>query len=341
MFRRFLGIDIGTSTTQIYLKNTGVVLNEPTMVAFNNRTQRAVAVGAGAKKMMSRTPSHITAVRPMNHGVVADFDMTKEMLQRFLNKSKVPQALITKSIVSVPTNLTEVERKSIEDLLGEVGVSSVDLIEQPLAAAFGSRLEINQPTAFFIVDIGAGTTDMAIISLSGVVVSNRLKIAGNHFNNEIIKGVRDELKLIIGEPTAEEIKITTASVISRGEKLEIAVRGRDAQSGLPKEIIVKDTQVRLWLNRSLKIMVENIKDLIEGAPPELVGDICKNGLFLCGGGGFLRGIDEFIEKEIEAPVKIVSDPLLCVVRGTGFVCENFKTYKHLLNNFSNFPAFDE
>ncbi len=334
--RKNIGIDLGTDSTQIYLKGMGIVMSEPSIVAFNNRTNRIVAVGTDAKRMLSRTPAHVTAARPVANGVIADFDMVKEMLGTFLKNEKMPWSWMTQAVVSVPTNLTEVERKSVEDLMRELGASPVYLLEQPLAAAFGSRLEIELPTAYLIVDIGAGTTDAAIISLNGVVVSKRLKIAGDFLNQEIIKGVREELKLHIGEPTAEEIKIAVGSALSTGEKLEIVVRGRDVATGLPREIAIKDTQVRFWIVKPLKAMIEAIKDLIEGAPPELVGDIYKNGIFLCGGGSMLRGIDQLMEKEIGVKVRMVEEPLACVARGTGLVCEKLEDYKHLLNNFPSF-----
>ena len=334
IFKKTIGIDLGTDTTQIYLGGSGIVVNEPSIVAFNNTSNRIVAVGSEAKKMLSRTPAHITAIRPISNGIIADFDMVKEMIQSFLKKENIPWSWITRTIVSVPTNLTEVERKSVEDLMREVGANPVYLIEQPLAAAFGSRLDVYQPTAHFIVDIGAGTTDMAIISLNGIVVSKRLKIAGDYLNAEIIRGVKEELKLNIVEPTAEEIKIEVGSVIPWNDKLDLVIRGRDVQSGLPREMTIKDTQVRFWLVRPVKLIIEAIKDLIESAPPELVGDIYKNGIYFCGGGSLLRGIDQLIEKEIGVYVTVVEDPLTCVVRGTGIVCDHFEEHKHLLNNFS-------
>jgi len=336
LFKKNIGIDLGTDTTQIYLEKSGIILNEPSIVAFNNRTSRVIAIGTDAKRMLSRTPAHITALRPIAHGVIADFDMAKEMIQRFLNQNHLPWSWLTEAVVGVPTNLTEVERKSVEDLLKESGANEVYLIEQPLVAAFGSYLDIFQPTAYLIVDMGAGTTDMAIISLNGIVVSKRIKIAGDYLNNEIIRAVREELKLIIGEPTAEEIKIAVGSAISQTEKLEVVVRGRDLGTGLPREAIVKDTQVRLWLHRPLRAMVETMKELIEVTPPELVGDVYKNGIYLCGGGSLLRGIDQLAQKEIGVTVKTVEEPLTCVARGTGIITENLNKYKHLLNNFSDF-----
>ena len=334
IFKKTIGIDLGTDTTQVYLGGGGIVVNEPSIVAYNNLTDRIVAVGGDAKKMQSRTPAHVTALRPVSNGVIADFDMVKEMLQSFLSRERIPWSWVTRTVASVPTNLTEVERKSVEDLLHEVGASPVHLIEQPLAAAIGSRLDVQQPTAHFVVDIGAGTTDMALISLDGVVVSRRLKIAGDYLNAEIMKGVRDELKLAIGEPTAEQIKIDVGSVVPWNEKLELIIRGRDVPTGLPREMAIRDTQVRFWLARPARAIVEAVKDLIESAPPELVGDVYRNGIYFCGGGSLLRGIDALVEKEVGVDVHVVEDPLTCVARGTGIICDNFEAYEHLLGNFS-------
>ncbi len=333
IIKKIIGVDLGTDATQIYLKGAGVIVSEPSIVAFNNRTNRIIAVGTDAKKMLNRTPMHITALRPITNGVIADFDIAKEMIQRFLKMKRLSWSWTTQIVVSVPTNLTEVERKSVEDLMKEVGASRVFLIEQPIVAALGSRLDIYQPSAYLIVDIGAGTTNMAVISMNGVVVSNRLKIAGDYLNAEIIKAVREELRLDIGEPTAEKIKIAVGAVLPQGERLEISVRGRDISSGLPREILLKDTQVRLWLNRPVKAISEALKNLIEITPPELAGDIYKNGIYICGGGSLLRGIDQVFEKEIGVDVNVVEDPLTSVVRGTGIVIENMAEHSHLLNNF--------
>jgi rod shape-determining protein MreB len=335
IIKKIIGVDLGTDATQIYLKGAGVIVSEPSIVAFNNRTNRIIAVGTDAKKMLNRTPMHITALRPITNGVIADFDIAKEMIQRFLKMKRLPWSWTTQIVVSVPTNLTEVERKSVEDLMREAGASRVFLIEQPIVAALGSRLDIYQPSAYLIVDIGAGTTNMAVISMNGVVVSDRLKIAGDYLNAEIIKAVREELRLDIGEPTAEKIKIAVGAVLPQGERLEISVRGRDISSGLPREILLKDTQVRLWLNRPVKAISEALKNLIEITPPELAGDIYKNGIYICGGGSLLRGIDQVFEKEIGVDVNVVEDPLTSVVRGTGIVIENMAEHSHLLNNFYN------
>jgi len=335
IFKKNIGIDLGTDTTQIYLVGSGVVLNEPSIAAFNNRTNRVVAYGTEAKKMLSRTPAHITVARPIIHGIIADFEMAREMVQRFMKNRRIPWSWFTRVVVSVPTNLTEVERKSVEDLIKESGANEVHLVEQPLAAALGSQLDIEEPTAYLVLDIGAGTTDMAIISMNGIVTSKRLKIAGDYLNNEIVKAVRDELRLHIGEPTAEEIKVAVGAATPQSERLEISVRGRDVSSGLPREQLIKDTQVRNWLAKPLKIIVEGLKDLIESSPPELVGDIYKNGIYMCGGMSQLRGLSDLVQKETGVEVKLVDEPLTCVVRGTGIIVENFEKYRHLLDNFSS------
>lgn len=335
IIKKIIGIDLGTDTTQVYLKGTGIILNEPSIVAFNNRTNRVIAVGSDAKKMLSRTPNHVTALRPMVNGVIGDFDMAKEMVQRFLKSNVIPWSWFTETVISVPTNLTEVERKSVEDLLREVGVSKVHLIERLIAAALGSGLDINQPTAHLVVDIGAGTTDMAIISMNGIVVSKRLKIAGDYLNHEIVKGVKEELKLHIGEPTAEEIKIAVGEAVPQSERLDLVIRGRDATTGLPREAVIRDTQVRYWLTKPLKQVIETLKELIDITPPELVGDIYKNGIYLSGGGSMLRGVEQLFEKEIGVKVHLVDEPLLCVVRGTGLITENMEQYKNILDTFSN------
>lgn len=335
IFKKAIGIDLGTDAVRIYLKGTGIILSEPSIVAFNNRTNRVVAVGSEAKRMLSRTPLHVTALRPMVNGVIGDFDMAKEMIQHILKSEKLPWSWLTQTIVSVPTNLTEVERKSVEDLLKEVGVSEVHLVEQPIAAALGSHLDINQPTAHLIVDIGAGTTGMAIISMNGIVISKRLKIAGDYLNQEILKGIKEEMKLHVGEPTAEEVKIAVGAAIPQTERLEIVIRGRDAASGLPRETVIKDTQVRYWINRPLKLVVEDLKELIDVTPPELVGDVYRNGIYLSGGGSLLRGVDQLFKKEIGVDIHLVDEPLLCVSRGSGLIAENIPAYAGILDNFSS------
>ncbi len=340
-FQKYFAIDLGSANTLIYLKGKGIIVNEPSIVAYNNRTNKIVAVGLEAKKMLSRTPMHINAFKPINYGVIADFDMAKKMILQFLKDKNITSFFLSKALVSVPTNLTEVERKSFQDLFKEIGIGKVYVLEKPLAAGLGIGLDLEQPNAYLIVDIGAGTTDIAIVSLNGVVVSNRIKVAGNQFNEDIIRNVKEEFKLNIGEPTAEEIKINIGSVVALSEKLEIVVRGRDLVSGLPREIIIKDNQIRPWFNRSIKQIIESVKNVIELTPPELVGDIYKNGIYLTGGSSLLKGIDQVFEKELGVNVRIVNEPTTCVIRGLGLVIEKFDNYKHLFQDFSVFLPKDE
>lgn len=336
--RKNIGVDLGTANTLIYVGGQGLLVNEPSIVAFNNRLNRVVAIGHEAKKMLNRTPSHISAVRPLMNGVISDFEMTQEMIKRFLKLVSPGILGSARVVVGVPTNLTEVERKSVEDAVLGAGASSVHLIAQPLAAALGAMIEISEPNAQMIIDVGGGTTDIAVISLNGLVTATRLKIAGDKFNDDIIKFMRDEFKLVIGEPTAEEIKIAVGSVTPQDQKLEFAARGRDVSSGLPKEVMVKDNHIRLALQRSIRAIIDATKEVIESTPPELVGDIYKNGINLCGGGGLLRGLDELLAKETGVAVKVVDDPLTSVVRGTGLVAENFNKYKGLLDTFAGIKS---
>jgi len=328
-----VGIDLGTANSIIYLSGRGIVINEPSVAALNNKTGQLVAIGHEARKMLGRVPSHITVVRPLVNGVISDFDTSQEIVRHFLRRlGGRGFTNYGKAVIGIPSNLTEVERKSVEDVVIGAGVNSAFLIEEPLAAALGARLPIHEPTASMIVDVGGGTTEMAIISMGGAVTSKSLKIAGDKLNDDIIRFIRDEFRLVIGEPTAEELKINIGSAIPLNEKLEMTIRGRDLASGLPKEVLVRDAQIRAAILRSLKTIVESVKEVIETAPPELAGDILKRGIFLCGGGSLLRGIDQLIAKDLTVMTTIVDDPLTCVARGTGVVIENFKEYSAILNH---------
>ncbi len=326
-FIKDIGIDLGTANSLVYVKGKGIIINEPSIASVNNKTGQVLAIGDDAKKMVGRAPHHINVIRPLVNGVISDFEMTEETLRHFFKKIG-GSAIFNyyRAVVGIPTNLTEVERKSVEDAVISAGAAKVYLIEEPLAAALGARLPIDEPTAHLIVDIGGGTTDIAVISMGGLVTSKSLKIAGDKLNDDIIRFIRDEFKLAIGEPTAEELKITIGSAIPIEEKLDLVVRGRDLSSGLPREITVKGFQIRSALAKSLKEIVEAIKETIEAAPPELVGDILKNGVFLCGGGSLLKGFAQLIEKEITVNASILDDPLTCVVRGCGRAAENIKEY---------------
>ena len=329
-----IGIDLGTTNSLIYLDKRGIVINEPTIVAHNNKTGKILAVGEEARKMLGRTPAHISVVRPLVNGVISDFEMSQEILRHFLKKLTHENSFTNfrKAVVGVPSNLTEVERKSVEDAVMGAGVFQPYIIDEPLAAALGARLPIDEPTANMIVDIGGGTTEVAIISMAGTVTAKSLKIAGDKLTDDIIKFVRDEFKLAIGEPTAEEIKITIGSAVPMDQKMEMNIRGRDLTTGLPKEVVIRDTQVRAALSKSLRSIMEAIREVLEISPPELAGDILRRGINLCGGGSLLKGIDELISRELSVTAAVIDDPLTCVVRGTGIALENLAKYGPLLDN---------
>ncbi len=333
-FYKNIGVDLGTVNSLVYLSGRGIVINEPSIAAVNNKTGQILAVGEEAKKMAGRTPAHITVIRPLTNGVISDFEMTQAMLRQFLKRVGSADSFFNyhRAVIGVPSNLTEVERKSVEDALLGAGASQAYVIEEPLAAALGARLAIAEPMANMIVDIGGGTTEIAVISLGGIVASKSLKVAGDRLNDDIIKFIRDEFKLVIGEPTADELKRTIGSALPVDQKAELAVRGRDVTTGLPKEILMREPQLRAATARSLKAITDSIKEVVEATPPELVGDILKNGIHLCGGGSMLKGIDKLIERELLVPTRIVDDPLTCVVRGTGIIADNFKEYYSIVNN---------
>ncbi|MBI1960871.1 MAG: rod shape-determining protein, partial [Candidatus Liptonbacteria bacterium] len=266
--------------------------------------------------------------------VISDFEITQEMLRYFFRRIGRHGSFLhyRRAVIGIPSNLTEVERKSVEDAVIGAGARRAYLIEEPVAAALGAGLPIEQPIASMVIDIGGGTTEIGIISMGGTVMAKSLKIAGDKFNDEIVKFIRDEFKLVIGEPTAEDLKIGVGSAMPIDEKLEMNVRGRDAATGLPREITVRNHHIRLALSRSLASIIEAIQEVIEGAPPELAGDILKEGMHVSGGGSLLRGIHTLIQREIDVPVRIIDDPLTAVARGVGVIIEDFNRYQRVLNN---------
>lgn len=333
-FGRNVGVDLGTANTLLYVAGRGIVVNEPSIAAVNNKTGQVFAIGNEAKKMLGRTPNHITVIRPLVNGVISDFEMTQEVLKYFLKQlaGTSPFSSYQRAIVGVPSNLTEVERKSVEDAIVGAGVRRAYLIEESLAAAIGARLPIHEPTANMIVDIGGGTAEIAVISMGGTVTSKSLKVAGDRLNDDIIRFARDEFRLVIGEPTAEELKVAIGSAVQLDDKLELAVRGRDLTTGLPKEVIVRDSHIRAAIIRSVKMIVEGIREVIEEAPPELAGDILRHGVHLCGGGSLLRGLDQLVAKELSITTTVIDDPMTCVARGTGIAVEQFDRYAPILNH---------
>lgn len=332
-FTKNIGIDLGTANTLVYVAGRGIAVNEPSVVALNSKTGAVVAAGEEARKMIGRTPNHVNVIRPLTNGVISDFETTQEMLRSFMRKVGQGTFLsYRRAVVGAPSNLTEVERKSVEDAVVGAGMYKAYIIEESIAAALGARLPVDEPTANLIVDIGGGTTEIAVISMGGTVVAKSLKIAGDRLNEDIIRFVRDEFRLAIGDPTAEELKVTIGSAVPLEQKREMTVRGRDLATGLPNEIIVRDAQVRAAIAKSLKIITESIKEVVEMTPPELAGDILKRGVHLCGGGSLLSGIDQYVSKELQVGVAIVEDPLTCVARGTGIAVEHFDKYMAILHN---------
>jgi len=333
-FYKTAGIDLGTANSLIYVKGQGIVVDQPTLVAINNRTDQILAIGDGAKKMLDRVPAHVTLIKPLMNGVISDFEMTEEILRHFLREASGGNVLSRYKLaaISVPTNLTEVERKSVEDAVMAAGVSQVLIVEEPIASAIGMRLPVEEAMASLVANIGGGSTEISIISVGGSVTSKSIKVAGQQFNDDIMRLMKSEHKLLIGEPTAENIKISIGSAIPLKEETELLVRGRGIGTGLPKEISVKNSHVTAALQKSLKAISESIRLLLEESPPELVGDVYERGIYLAGGGALLKGLDKYLEKEISVKTIVVDDPLTCAVRGLGIIIEDLPKYETILSN---------
>ncbi len=331
-FSNDIGIDLGTANTLVYLRGSGTVINEPSIVALNQKTGQIVAVGREAKKMWGKTPAHISIVRPLIEGVVSDFEITEEMLAYFIRKTeKINKKFFRpRVVIGVPSGITNVEMRAVYDAAINAGAREVFLVEEAMAAAIGVRLPVLSATASLVVDIGGGTTDIALIALGGIVRSLNLRVAGDHFNARVIEYLRDEFKLLIGEQTAEQVKITIGSAIEEDEYRELEVRGRDLISGLPRALVVTDGDIREALEYPISLLVSGIREVLETAPPEMVADILQSGIVLTGGGALLRGLPELLQQELKLPVYIAEDPLSAVVRGTGIILEDFETYKSAL-----------
>ncbi len=332
-FSKDIGIDLGTANTLVYTKDEGIVINEPSVVAINKRTGQILAIGSEARKMVGKTPSHIIVSRPLVDGVVSDFETTEQMLKYFIEK--VHQGGFTifprpRVVIGIPSGVTEVEKKAVEDAAKNAGARQTFLVEEPMAAAIGARLPIQDAAGSMIVDIGGGTTEIAVISLGGIVTSKSLRIAGDEMNENIIQYAREEFNILLGERTAEEIKIAIGSACKLKEPLETSMRGRDLITGLPKEIKVNDEDVRKAISRSVYHIVDNVKMTIEETPPELLSDIMKKGIIIAGGGSLLRGLDKLISEQTLMPVYLANDPLTCVVRGTGVILEDIDNLKDVL-----------
>lgn len=333
LFSHDIGIDLGTANTLVYVQGKGIIIDEPSVVAINQRTKQILAIGDEARKMVGRTPSHIVAIRPLVDGVVSDFEVTEQMLKYFIQKvhqdkfSFFPHPRV---VIGIPYGVTEVERRAVEEAALNAGAREVFLIEEPVAAAVGARLPIQDAAGSMIVDIGGGTTEVAVVSLGGIIASRSLRIAGDELNNDIIEFARSEFNLLLGERTAEDIKIAIGSAMPMREKMEMPMRGRDLVTGLPKQVIVTDEAVRKAIAKSVKQIVDSVKATIEETPPELVADIMERGIVLAGGGALLRGLDIVIQQATGTQVHIADDPLTSVVRGTGVVLEDLESLREVL-----------
>jgi rod shape-determining protein MreB len=332
-FSHDIGIDLGTANTLVYVRGQGIVINEPSVVAVNIKTNQVLAIGDEAKKMVGKTPASIVATRPLVDGVVSDFEVTEQMLKYFIDKvhkerfSLFPRPRV---VIGIPSGVTEVEKRAVEDAATNAGARQTLLIEEPMAAAIGSRLPIHDAAGSMIVDIGGGTTEVAIISLGGIVAARSLRIAGDELSEDIVQYARDEFNLAIGDRTAENIKIKIGSAYPVGENKQVPMRGRDLVTGLPKEVMVSSEQIRSALARSVREIIEAIKITIEETPPELVADIMDRGIILAGGGALLKGFDILLHRETKMPVHVAEDPLTSVARGTGLVLEDLDTLQDIL-----------
>ena len=332
-FSEDIAIDLGTANTLVYVRGRGIVIQEPSVVAINQKTGQVLAIGDEAKKMVGRTPSHIVAIRPLIKGVISDFEVTEQMLKYFIEKTYKRKILLSprpRVIIGVPCGVTEVEKKAVQDATRSAGAREVYLIEQPMAAAIGARLPVQEAGGNFVVDVGGGTTEVAVISLGGLVISRSLRVAGDKLSDDIIQFTQEEYNLLIGERMAEEIKIRIGSAYPLKEKMETSLRGRNLVTGLPEEIKVSDEDVRKAMEKSIYQIVSAIKVTVEETPPELIADIMSRGIYLSGGGSLLRSLDTLIQKETKIPTKIIDDPLTAVVRGGGIVLENLDELKDIL-----------
>jgi rod shape-determining protein MreB len=324
LFSSDIGIDLGTGNTLVYVRGRGIVMNEPSVVAVNTKTGQVVAVGKEAKVMLGKTPPHIRAVRPLAHGVISDFEVTQELLSYFIQKAQGGRSRLLgpRVVVGVPTGVTNVESRAVRDAAMTSGAREVFILEEPTAGAIGAKLPINEAIGTMVLDIGAGTTDIAVLSLGGTVSSKSSQVAGDRFNENITDMVRAEFQLAIGERTAEDIKIDIGAVIPLEAELVRQVRGRDLATGLPREITLTDSHVREALAPSLDSLMESMKEVIEHTPPELLSEVLEHGVTVFGGGALLRGLPELLARMLGVPVQVAADPLTAVVRGTGIVTED-------------------
>lgn len=331
-FSQSIGIDLGTANTLVYVRGKGVLVSEPSVVAVNQKTGQVVAVGAQAKAMLGRTPGHIVAVKPLVEGVISDFEVTEEMIAYLMQKAQGPEKplLGPRVVIGVPSGITNVEIRAVKDAAKNAGAREVFIVEEPMAAAVGAKLPVHEPIGTMIIDVGGGNTDIALISLGGIVRSKNVRIAGDALNQDIASYIRNEFKILVGERTAEDVKIAVGSVLKQPVPLQTTIRGRDLVSGLPREIIITDADVREAIASSVASIIEAVKEVIETAPPEVVADVMRLGIYMTGGGALLRGLPELFAEELKVPIHVVDDPLTTVVRGTGLVLEELEKYRAVL-----------
>ena len=330
---RDIGIDLGTANTLIHVRGRGIVISEPSVVAKDTRTGKILAVGAEAKRMVGRTPENIVAIRPLKDGVISDFDMTEYMLTHFIHKVHERGVALfprPRVIIGIPSGVTEVEKRAVQEAAINAGARWARLVEEPMAAAIGAGLPVEEPSGSMIVDIGGGTTEVAVTSLGGIVVARSIRIGGDEMDEDIVSYARREFNLLMGDRTAEDIKIAIGSAYPLDEEVSTFFRGRDLLTGLPRSIEVTSAQIREAIDPSVQQIVDAVKDTIEETPPELVADIMDQGIYLAGGGALLRGMDTRISEATQMAVHIADDPLTCVARGTGMVLENLVKYDRSL-----------
>ena len=323
MFSKDIGIDLGTANVLIHLKGKGIVLNEPSVVAMDKKTGKVLAVGEEARRMVGRTPGNIVAIRPLKDGVIADFDVTEAMLKHFITKLNLKGFLSKPRIlICCPTNITSVEQKAIREAAEKSGGKKVYLEEEPKVAAIGAGMDIFQPSGNMVVDIGGGTTDIAVLSMGDIVTSESIKVAGDVFDNDILQYIKREYKLLIGERTAEQIKMTIGTVWPQTRKETMEIRGRDMVTGLPRTIEINSDEIARALHESVSMIVQSAKNVLEKTPPELSADIIDRGVIITGGGALLHGIDQLLIEELKVPVFIAENPMDCVAIGTGIMLDN-------------------
>lgn len=333
LFSHDIGIDLGTANTLVMVRGRGVVINEPSVVAIDKLSKKVLAIGTDAKRMVGRTPANIVAARPLKDGVITDFEVTERMLNYFINRVHDRYSLIfprPRVVVGIPSGVTEVEKRAVRDAVLNAGAREAYLVEEPMAAAIGANLPVMEATGSMIVDVGGGTTEVAVIALGGIVASTSIRVAGDEMDQEIIAYARQRHSLLIGEQTAEDIKMSAGSAYSLKEEREVVLKGRDLVTGLPKAVSITTIEVRDALSGSIGAIIDAVKTTIENTPPELVADLMDRGIALAGGGALLRGLDQRLAQETRFPVYVAEDPLTCVVRGTGEVLEELDRLRKVL-----------